>query len=225
MWPFTAMPFPAATVAAHASTGVLNTSPLKLNLVAGGWAQDTKPVGQPNDGMNLGASWVASSTDLAGTPVTRTGVAQFSSGAQIAVPANADINSSVGTICFWMRTPIPAAGTGMMLVDRRTSAGLVLVLEGTPSGGLAVQYTGTASFTTTGYVVDDNWHQVTLTYDQSASGSVTVYIDGVNVGSQANAAAWSWPATQQMELGRSHDTYWQEYNWASWTTSASITAY
>ena len=201
----------AARIASHASTGVLNTSPLKLNLVAGGWAEDSKPVGQPNDGMNLGASWVASSTDLAGTPVTRTGVAQFSSGAQIAVPANADINSSVGTICFWMRTPTPPAGTGMMLVDRRTSAGLVLVLEGTPSGGLAVQYTGNASFTTAGYVVDDNWHQVTLTYDQSASGSVTVYIDGVNVGSQANTAAWSWPATQQMELGRSHDTYWQEY--------------
>jgi len=203
----------AARIGSHASTGWLNTSPLKLNLVAGGWVEDTKPVGQPNDGMNLGASWVASSTDAAGTPVTRTGVAQFlPSGAQIAVPANADVNSSVGTICFWMRTPLPVAGTGVMLVDRRTSAGLVLVLDGTPSGGFGVQYTGNASFATGGNVVDDNWHQVTLTYDQSATGSVTVYVDGANVGGQVNTAAWSWPTTQQMELGRSHDTYWQEYN-------------
>jgi hypothetical protein len=201
---------PAARIGAHAYTGLLNTSPLKVNVTAGGWVEDTKPTGQPHVGQNLGLSWAASATDA--NVITRTGVAQFSSGAQIAIPANADLNSPTGTICFWMRMGLPSAGNGMMLFDRRTSAGLVLVVDGTPSGGFGVQYTGNSSFPTGGYVVDGNWHQVTLTYDQSASGTVAVYVDGVIVGSQANTAAWSWPAGQQIELGRSHDTYWQEYN-------------
>jgi autotransporter-associated beta strand protein len=202
----------ASRVAAHASAGVLGTSPLKLNIASGGWVEDSKPAGTPYEGMNLGASWVAASSNAWDPTVYRTGVAQFSSGAQVAVPPDADFNSSVGTICFWMLTPTPPAGRGMMLVDRRTSAGMIIVLDGTPSGGLGIQYTGNPSFTTVGYLIDANWHHVAVTYDQSASGAVTVYVDGLLVGSQANTAAWSWPATQQIELGRSHDTYWQEYN-------------
>jgi hypothetical protein len=201
---------PAARIGAHAYTGWLNTSPVRLSIASGGWVEDSKPTGLPYVGQNLGVSWVASVTDA--NTVTRTGVAQFSSGAQVSIPASADLNSPSGTICFWMRMGLPPAGHGMMLFDRRTSAGLVLVVDGTPSGGFGVQYTGNASFSTAGYVVDDNWHQVTLTYDQSASGTVAVYVDGVNVGSQANTNTWSWPTTQQVELARSHDTYWQEYN-------------
>jgi hypothetical protein len=200
----------AGRVGVHASTGVLANSPMKLNLVAGGWVEDSKPSGTPHDGQNLGTTWVASNTD--GASVTRSGVAQFASGAQVAIPADPDFNSPTGTICFWMQTGNPPAGTGMMLVDRRTSAGLVMVLDGTPSGGINVQYTGNTSFSGGGYVVDGNWHHVALVYDQSASGSVLVYVDGNLTGSQANTAAWSWPTGQQIELGRSHDTYWQEYN-------------
>jgi hypothetical protein len=202
----------ADRIGVHAATGVLGTAPLKLNLVAGGWSEDSKPSGTPHDGQNLGTTWVASNTDAAGTPVTRTGVAQFASGAQIAIPADADFNSPTGTICFWMQTALPPAGTGMMLVDRRTSAGMVIVLDGTPSGGIDIQYTGNANFATGGNVTDGNWHHVAVTYDQSASGTVEVFVDGASVGSQANTAASSWPATQEIELGRSHDTYWQEFN-------------
>jgi hypothetical protein len=111
-----------------------------------------------------------------------------------------------------MLTDVPAAGNGSMLFDRRTSAGLVLFLDGLPSGGVDVQYTGNASFQAGGYVVDNNWHHVALTYDQSASGAVSVYLDGVLLVSQANTAAWSWPTNQEIELGRSHDPYWQTYN-------------
>ena len=201
----------AARIGDHASKGVLGSSSLKLNVVSGGWVEDSKPVGTPHDGMNFGASWAASSTDA--IPVTRTGVAQFlPSGAQIAIPANADFNSPTGTICFWMLTPLPPAGHGMMLVDRRTSAGLVMFLDGTPSGGIDVQYSGNAGFAAGGYVVDGNWHHVALVYDQSASGTVAVYVDGGQIYSQPNTAAWSWPTTQQIELARSHDTYWQEYD-------------
>jgi autotransporter-associated beta strand protein len=200
----------ADRIGVHAATGVLGTAPLRLNIVTGGWTEDSKPVGVPHDGQNLGTTWVASNTDA--NSVTRSGVARFASGAQIAIPANTDFNSPTGTICFWMQMPTPVNGNGTMLVDRRTSAGMVITVDGTGSGGLDIQYTGNASFAGGGNVVDGNWHHVAITYDQSASGNVTVYVDGSQTGSQANTAASSWPATQQIELGRSHDTYWQEYN-------------
>ena len=203
----------ASRIGLHAYNGRLGNAPIVLSLTPGGYVLDSKPVGTAHPGANYGTTWLASVADNAvPTPVTRSGVAQFSSGAQIAIPTNADFNSPVGTICFWMLTGIPAAGNGSMLFDRRTTAGLVLFLDGTPSGGLDVQYTGGASFAAGGYVVDSNWHHVALTYDQSASGAVSVYLDGVLLMSQANTAAWSWDITQEIELGRSHDPYWQDYN-------------
>jgi hypothetical protein len=189
---------------------VLGNSSLLLHIVPGGWVEDTKPVGIPHDGENLGASWVGSSTDA--NSVTRTGVARFFSGAQIAIPANPDFDSPTGTICFWMLTSQPAPGTGMMLVDRSTNAGMVINVDGTPTGGIDVQTAGNPTLTSGGYVVDGNWHHVAVVYDQSAGGAVSVYVDGASVGSQANTAAWSWPTNQEIELGRSHTTSWQEYN-------------
>ena len=203
----------ASRIGIHAYNGRLGNAPIVLSVVSGGYTTDSKPVGTPHPGVNYGTKWLASVTDSASpTPVTRSGVAQFVNAAQIVIPTNADFNSPAGTICFWMLTGIPTAGNGSMLFDRRTTAGLVLFLDGTPSGGVDVQYTGGASFAAGGYVVDGNWHHVALTYDQSASGSVTVYVDGVQVDSGANTSAWSWDTTQEIELGRSHDTYWQDYN-------------
>jgi hypothetical protein len=200
----------AARIGKHASEGVLGNSSLALDIVPGGWVEDSKPAGTPHDGQNLGASWVASRTDA--NSVKRSGVARFSSGAQIATPANPDFNSSTGTICFWMLTSMPAPGTGMMLVDRSTNAGMVIILDGTPTGGIDVKSSGNPILTAGGYVTDGNWHHVAVVYDQSASGAVSVYVDGASVGSQANTAAWSWPTNQEIELGRSHTTSWQEYN-------------
>ena len=202
----------ASRIGLHAYNGRLGNSPIVLSMTPGGYVLDSKPVGAAHAGANYGTTWLASVTDTAPTPVTRSGVAHFSSGAEIAIPTNADLNSPVGTICFWMLTDVPATGTGSMLVDRRTTAGLVLFLNGLPTGGMDVQYTGGGSFSAGGYVVDSNWHHVALTYDQSASGNVSVYLDGVLLMSQANTAAWSWDATQEIELGRSHDPYWQTYN-------------
>jgi hypothetical protein len=202
----------ASRIGLHAYNGRLANSPIILSMTPGGYVLDSKPVGAAHAGANYGTTWLASVTDTAPTPVTRGGVAHFSSGAEIAIPTNADFNSPVGTICFWMLTDVPAAGTGSMLVDRRTTAGLVLFLDGLPTGGMDVQYTGGGSFSAGGYVVDSNWHHVALTYDQSASGAVSVYLDGVLLMSQANTSAWSWDATQEIELGRSHDPYWQTYN-------------
>jgi len=202
----------ASRIGLHAYNGRLGNSPIVLSLIPGGYSIDSKPEGTPHAGVDYSTEWLASVTDTAPSPVTRTGVVQFPGGAQIVIPTNADFNASSGTICFWMLTGIPTKGNGSILFDRRTTAGLVFFLDGTPSGGIDVQYTGGTSFAAGGYVVDGYWHHVAVTYDQSASGSVLVYVDGAQVGSEANTSAWSWDPNQQIELGRSHDTYWQTYN-------------
>ena len=103
-----------------------------------------------------------------------------------------------------------ATGNGTILFDRRTSVGTLCFIDGSGSGVIDVQTYGGGNFSG-GFVADGNWHHVALTYDQSVTGSVSLYVDGVLVASQANAAAWSWPASQPIEFGRSHDSYWQNY--------------
>jgi hypothetical protein len=192
-------------------------APLLLQLNPGGIIEDSKPVGTLHPGVNteLSCAWLASSTDTAPTPVTRTGVEQFAAAnaSQIVIPADPDFDSASGTICFWMlaNAPLPGPGTeGAMIFDRRTSSGAVIVLN--DAGNIFIQCAGGANSFSAGYLPDGQWHQVAVTYDQSASGSVAIYVDGVSLGSQANSAAWSWPTTQQIELGRSHDSYWMYYD-------------
>jgi hypothetical protein len=190
---------------------------LQLGMVSGGIIEDSKPVGTLHHGLNVGASctWAASNTDAATTPITRTGVEQFATAvpSQITILADTDFDSTVGTIMFWMRAtaPIPTPGQeGAILVDRRTSSGTVIVLN--DAGNIFIQCAGGANSFSAGYLPDDLWHHVAVAYDQSASGSVAIYVDGVSQGSQANSAAWSWPTSQQIELGRSHDAYWKRYD-------------
>jgi hypothetical protein len=105
-----------------------------------------------------------------------------------------------------------------MLFDRRTTNGTIIGLN--TSGGIEFQalgeFNGVPSdvnhFVGSSYVVDGNWHQVTITYDQSSNGIVSLYVDGNLDTSQANTGAWSWPVTQEIELGRSHDAYWFIYD-------------
>ncbi len=191
---------------------------LQLQLGNGGIIEDTKPVGTPHHGVNTGvsASWVASSTDATiPAPVTRTGVEQFAtaSQSQIVIPANSDFDSPVGTFSFWIRAnaPIPGPGDeGAMLVDRRTGSGTVIVLD--DAGAIFIQCSGGANSFAAGYLPDNNWRHVAVTYDQALGGMISIYVDGVIASSQANTAAWAWPTSQQIELGRSHDDYWKRFD-------------
>jgi hypothetical protein len=197
-------------------------APLALDFEQGGaFVLDTKPSGTPHPGRNFGASWSNSVTD-AGT-TTRNGVITFSSteNDQISVPGHADFNASSGTIMFWVRT----AGTdttggdfGAMLFDRRTDVGGRNgdVIVQTDAGNIFVQAVGAGTaannFQTTRTINDGLWHHIAYVYDQSSSGSITLYIDGVQDATQANSVSWSWPPAQPIELGRSHDGYWRIFN-------------
>ncbi len=188
---------------------------LTVSLTPGGMIQDSKPVGVPHHGYSYGATWAPSDTD--GAPVTRTGVEKFSAavGSQIVVPANDDLNSTVGTFAFWLRANAPLPGPGAeaaILVDRRTSAGTVIALN--DGGAIFVQCANSANSFSGGYLPDDKWHHVVMTYDQAVGATVAVYVDGVLTASNPNATAWTWPAAQQLEIGRSHDAYWRRLDGA-----------
>ena len=174
---------------------------------------DSKPTGAPVDGLNAGATWAASDTDLAGTK--RTGVMQFSSNAvsQVTVNPAPSFNSPTGTITFWVKTTEAGTASGhyVMLYDRRSGPGDVITL--TDSGTLFVQATAAAgvvanSFSGSTPVNDGKWHLIAYVYDQSASGSTTLYVDGNYDNQQTPSQAWSWDASQEIELGRSYDSWW-----------------
>lgn len=202
------------TITLHAYHGQFANAPFSVSVVPGGYVADTKPVGTLHHGVNNSASWTNSITDAAGTPVTRSGVAVFTGGSQITSPASTDFDSASGTICFWVQAnaPLPGPGTeAAMLFDRRTTNGAVIALS--DAGYIKVQCAaGANTFEPTSYIPDNNWHHVAVTYDQSVSGAIEVFIDGVSVGSQVNTTNWAWPTTQQLELGKSHDGYWRRLN-------------
>jgi hypothetical protein len=187
-----------------------------LKIVPGGLIQDTKPAGVPHPGYNYGSTWTNSVTDSAVTPVTRTGVEQFSAaaGSQITIPTNSDFNSANGTICFWMLAgaPLPGPGNeGAMLFDRRTTSGAVIVLH--DDGSIFWQGQGGArnSFSA-GYLPDGNWHHVAVTYGQTTNDTLSIYVDGLLAGSVPVTNAWAWPTNQEIEIGRSHDSYWRRFD-------------
>jgi hypothetical protein len=197
--------------------GIGTGIPLVISMTPGGIIQDTKPAGTPHDGFNSGATWLASSGPDATfpAPITRTGVEQFSAavGSQITVPPNPDFDSTTGTICFWMRANAPVPGPGeeaAIIFDRRTDNGIVITLS--DGGAIFVQSAGATSSATAGYLPDNNWHFVAVTYQQVVDGQIQIFVDGTLTGLGINTAAWSWPTGQQIELGRSHDGYWKRYD-------------
>jgi hypothetical protein len=203
----------ASRIALHAYTGLLGNSGFSVGMIPGGFIEDTKPIGALHLGMNTLSTWVNSSTDTGGGTMTRTGVQVFSGNGKITTPADADFNSTTGTIMFWLRANAPIPGPGAeaaMLFDRRTTNGTVITLN--DGGSIFVQCHHAANSLAAGYLPDNNWHHVAVTYDQSASGSLEIFIDGLSAGSQPNTTDWAWPTSQQLELGRSHDPYWKALN-------------
>ncbi len=179
---------------------------------------DTSASGAFHHGLNSGATQVASSKDAAG--VTRTGVAQFKASQPGAIHLTGDTNfdSTVGSISFWVRSAGPVVddpnltgNKGATILDRRGGSGLLVIQK--DDGTLSIQPDGGGnSFSSSATVSDNNWHHVVLTYDQSATGTVSLYVDGAIDSSNSNGNAWSWTAGQPIWLGLSQDAYWRPYD-------------
>jgi hypothetical protein len=175
---------------------------------------DSKPQGPEFDGLNNGATWVASSTD--GASVTRAGVMSFTTNvsSQIVVPPAPAFNSSTGTISFWMRSSGLAdpVGNPATLFDRMTTNGCAIVLQadGTIFFEAKTGNFGAGSIGTTNVLSDNRWHHIAVIYDQSTTGpfngAMSIYVDGQFDSGLFAGFDWSWPAAQEIELGLSHDT-------------------
>ncbi len=174
---------------------------------------DTAP-GSKHPATNRLATWSASVSG-------RSGVMEFlpaDPGSQIAIPPHSDFNTSKGTIAFWMKSSGNDTGAGgdyaAIIFDRRTDNGDVITLV--DDGTLFVQafshYFHVNQYATTNTVNDDQWHHVAYVYDQGVNGSTRIYIDGQLAASNPNSGSWSWDPAQEIELGKSYDTYWRRYN-------------
>jgi hypothetical protein len=125
-------------------------------------------------------------------------------GLRITVPAIPALNSSTGTICFWIKTSGNRArgDYAAILFDRRTSDGDVITL--TDDGTIFVQARtnyGNANVFSGSTVVNDNtWHHIAYVYDQSASGSITIYVDGVL--DTSNPTTWLGPGLHLSPFNR-----------------------
>ncbi len=181
---------------------------------------DSNPANPQHDGVDMGASWEASSSDGS---ITRTGVMDFvaTNADGITVQDTASFDGPTGTVTFWMQsagTDTSASGNEGASLFCRPVGGvpandfLLLQDDGSP-GNLYFEAPGSAnSFSSVAGVSDGHWHFVALTFDQSASGGAGLYIDGALDTTNANGSSWSWTLGQLLEIGYSSDSFWRAYN-------------
>ena len=176
--------------------------------------QDTAPSATiPHDGVNAGAIWEDGYQG-------RSGVMKFvatpSEGSQFVVEPHGDFDEALGAISFWVKTAgnVGPGNYASMLFDRRTNVGDVITL--TNDGQIFVQANGGAgvvnSFSTAATIADGQWHHIAYVYNQGIDELTQIYIDGELDSEQAATADWFWDELQQLEFGRSHDTYWRRFD-------------
>ncbi|HEX3718460.1 MAG TPA: LamG-like jellyroll fold domain-containing protein [Verrucomicrobiae bacterium] len=177
---------------------------------------DSNPANPQHSGVNMGATWEASSSD--GT-TTRTGVMSFDAEETngITVADNSSLDSTNGTITFWMRsagTDQSASGSlGASLFCRTAStAGFdfkLLQEDGSP-GTLYYTDPNNNGDTSTKGVSDNLWHFIALTFGTSDDSGVSLYIDGSLQFTNNNGASWS--NEYPIEIGYTSDPIWRNYN-------------
>jgi hypothetical protein len=191
----------ATSAASFVSTGIIESQ-------VNGLVADSNTSNPERDGLNNGATWLASSSD--GT-VNRTGVMQFvaANANGITVSGSTNFDSSTGTYSFWVRsagTDTSSGAIGAALFGRPGSSlasDLVLVQDDSGVIDFNAPGSGTTanSFSSSKQISDNKWHLITLTYDQSITGNATLYIDGVLDTASLNGAAWANPTGQPIQIG------------------------
>jgi len=140
----------------------------------------------------------------------------------VTIAADADLRSTTGTWSVWMKTDgdwltdgtDPNNAVTLMNMHSGTTSlngvGLTLTSAGLPTlevkngSGTVANTSGTTS------IADGDWHQVTVTWDQSSGSLQRLFVDGVMVGSAHTSGAWSF-ATSPLMIGDSPDAFWEEF--------------
>ncbi len=172
---------------------------------------DSKTQGTPHAGWNKGAKWQAGDS-------VRSGVAFFDSSVNgaITIPGEADLTGATnGTVAFWLKSAgddISRGYHGAVLFEQgRGTFRVDIQDQNQGSAGTVDVKVGGTSVTSNGTVDDGSWHHIAVSYDQSGTGSVTVYIDGVP-DSQVAGDAWTWATGQPFNLAWINDSYWELFN-------------
>ena len=138
---------------------------------------------------------------------------------------NLSADDSKGTYVVWMKT------NGQWNADGETSPDYATLIarhggDGTPgslnglhisvapNGDLKVEIkdnSGTvATFTASGGVTDNQWHQIAFSYDQASGSQQNLYVDGVLIASATVSGAWTF-STNELRIGSSPDPYWEQF--------------
>ena len=184
---------------------------------------DSNPGNPEHDGLNNGATWIASSSD--GTK-TRAGVMQFvgTNANSVTVTGTTNFYTPTGSLMFWMRsagTDTNAPGTvGAALLGQSISAFTNLDALNNEFE-LIQQDNGTIMFHSPGQwvqvnsstsVSDNNWHLIVLTYANITGGGATLYLDGAQNAIGINSGPWpTMPVGKPLLAGFSSDGVLRAY--------------
>lgn len=96
-------------VGAAGTATLVGSANLKLRLnsnSSGALVTDTSGTSKTTTNVSSSTTWLASATDTASSPLTRSGVMQFAATtpSQVTIAAHTDLDASSGTIMFWMKS-------------------------------------------------------------------------------------------------------------------------
>ncbi|MEX2311960.1 MAG: LamG-like jellyroll fold domain-containing protein, partial [Rhodospirillales bacterium] len=144
----------------------------------------------------------------------------------ITIASDASLNGTKGTWSVWMKTDLDwgvdnasggASTRGNALLMGRSDEvnsnnGITLTVNASGQVEIAIRDGAgeVAGISGSANVADGAWHQITVSYDQAASGLQKVYIDGVLIGVKSASGAWSFDDTA-LTLGKSIDAFWEEF--------------
>jgi hypothetical protein len=172
--------------------------------------------GSNNNGTIGGATWTTSGKF--GNALSFNGVNDY-----VNIPNPTGLNSTTGTVCFWMKTngiwgtdgaspsdhgfiigrhDATGSYNGFYIVQNPTTGNIEYAVKNASNG---VDFKGGTS-----NLKNNSWHFVTFVYSKTSGGTNRLYIDGVEEVSGTNSAAWDFN-NQSLRIAQSLDSYWEEW--------------
>jgi hypothetical protein len=192
---------------------------LKLDEGSGTFASDS--TGNGNNGT-VGGGAVWTTQGVSNGALTFDGINDV-----ITVPSTWKLDSPKGTWSAWVKTDGQwgvdggSGGTtvrGHCVVLSRHNAtasreGCHIIISA--DGVVEFQYKSAtqgqqATINSSISVIDNNWHHIAATYDQSMGGEIKLYVDGVLQGTGTSEWPW-WFNNQPLLVADSPDVWWEEF--------------
>jgi len=138
----------------------------------------------------------------------------FTAGNYIEVPNAASLNSSTGTLAFWINTSTSTAGTNASLISKNTATssqeGWHIYLDNNQISAQIKSGVSTTTLAGAGPALDDGaWHQIVFVY--VSGGTSQIYVDGSLVSSTATTVAFTVTTSFPLRMAVNVDAWWNDY--------------